>query len=428
MDYSQTLDYIFNKLPMYQRIGGAAYKADLGNTLQLCKLLGNPERNFRSIHIAGTNGKGSVSHILASVLQEAGLKTGLYTSPHYADFRERIRINGAMIPEKYVVSFIESHKDQFGQIGLSFFEMTVGLAFSYFAEEAVDIAVIETGLGGRLDSTNVIMPEVSVITNIGMDHMRFLGNSLQSIAKEKAGIIKKSVPVVIGETQTEPAGIFISRAAEMGASIYFADQLWKIMEIKNDQNENHLEILHQDRKFLGTSDFSLKGSFQKQNLITALEAIRQLNFTKQMLTPAVIRQGIENVVKNTGFKGRWQVLNQKPLIVCDSGHNREGISEAVKNLLDTPHKNLHMVIGMVNDKDVPSILRLLPKEATYYFCRANIPRGLDAQLLSKQACEIGLNGTPYQNVKEALDTAKRRAKEDDLIFVGGSTFVVAEVV
>lgn len=333
-----------------------------------------------------------------------------------------------MIPENDVIRFIEKYKARFEEIGLSFFEMTVGLAFRYFADNAVDMAVIETGLGGRLDSTNIIMPEVSVITNIGMDHMRLLGNSLQSIAKEKAGIIKKSVPVVIGETQPEVADIFTSRAGEMGVSIFFADRHWKIMETKDDPNKNHLEIFYQGKKVLQTGKFSLKGSFQKQNLITALETIRQLAFPKHKLTTGVVRHGIENIVKNTGFKGRWQILNQKPLIVCDSGHNREGISEAVKNLLDTPHKNLHMVIGMVNDKDVVSVLHLLPQEATYYFCRADIPRGLDAQLLAKQAGDLGLKGYPYRSVKEALDTAKQQAKEDDLIFVGGSTFVVAEIV
>lgn len=422
MDYSETLQYLFQRLPMYQRIGGAAYKADLENTLKMCELLGHPETKFRSVHVAGTNGKGTTSNLLASVLQEAGYKTGLYTSPHYTDFRERIRIDGKMIPEERVVDFVTRHKSALEAIDLSFFEMTVGLAFRYFAEEQVDIAVIEVGLGGRLDSTNVITPLVSVITNIGMDHMRFLGNTIPQIAAEKAGIIKPGVPVVIGETQKETSPVFVQKSNDSKSLISFADQNWKIETVENDK----VCAKRKDSKGVEL-DFPLQGSYQKKNLVTTLETLYILNQTGTSIGNEAIRDGIAHVFTNTGFRGRWQVLGHKPLIICDSGHNREGIMQVVQNLDSMDYEKLHFVLGVVNDKSLDDILKLLPKQARYYFCKADIPRGLPAEELEKTAQAFGLEGSAFSTVKDAFENARQKASPQDLIFIGGSTFVVAEV-
>ena len=423
MNYPETLQYLFNRLPMYQRIGGAAYKADLVNTIRMCELLGNPETKFRSVHVAGTNGKGSVSNMLASVLQEAGYKTGLYTSPHFTDFRERIRINGRMIPEDKVVDFVAKWKNDLEAIDLSFFEMTVGLAFQHFAEEEVDIAVIEVGLGGRLDSTNVITPEVSVITNIGMDHMRFLGNSLPEIAAEKAGIIKPGIPVVIGETQPEVMEVFLNKAEKSNAPITYADQN---LEIEEAADKTVLKVIHEGNEILELV-FPLRGSYQKKNLGTALETLHNLNQSGFTVTQEAITKGIKNISGNTGFRGRWQVLGEKPLIVADSGHNREGILQVVENIENTDFQKLHFVLGVVNDKNLDQILTLLPTEATYYFCKADIPRGLDAEELFEIAGKSGLHGKAWPSVGEAFKAALRNASQADMIFIGGSTFVVAEV-
>lgn len=423
MNYPETLQYLFNRLPMYQRIGGAAYKADLSNTIRMCDLLGHPEKKFRSVHVAGTNGKGSTSHMLASVLQEAGYKTGLYTSPHYTDFRERIRINGAMIPEDNVVGFVTSWKSELEAMDLSFFEMTVGMAFQHFAEEAVDIAIVEVGLGGRLDSTNVIIPKASVITNIGMDHMRFLGNSLPEIAAEKAGIIKPGVPVVIGETQPEVMEVFLKKAEEFNASITFADQN---LEVEEAAGKTELKVIGKGRETIELV-FPLRGSFQKQNLVTAIETLHYLNQSGFKIPTFAIRKGIRNIHQNTGFRGRWQVLGKRPLIIADSGHNREGILQVVENIENTDFQKLHFVLGVVNDKNLDQILTLLPKEATYYFCKADIPRGLDAKELSEIAGKFGLNGKSWPTVGEAFKAARQKASQADMIFIGGSTFVVAEV-
>jgi dihydrofolate synthase/folylpolyglutamate synthase len=404
MNYQETLDYLFTQLPMYQRVGKAAYKVDLSNTFLLCKLLGNPENKFKSIHIAGTNGKGSTSHMIASVLQEAGYKVGLYTSPHLKDFRERIKINGQMITEDEVVMFVGKYKDQFEQINLSFFEWTVGLAFDYFSNQQVDIAVVETGLGGRLDSTNVLTPEVSVITNIGLDHTQFLGESLKEIAKEKAGIIKLKTPIIIGETQKETESVFNQKAKEMKAPIYFAD-------VKKSQNYQT----------------DLNGNYQQKNLKTALVTIQVLKEKRWKIPEENIKKGLLSVVENTGLLGRWQVLGESPLIVCDTGHNKEGIEEIVKQLEKIPYNNLHVVFGAVNDKSIDNVLELLPSNANYYFCQANIPRALDVNELLKLAQQKELKGRKYKTVKDALNSAKENALEDDMIFVGGSTFVVAEV-
>lgn len=408
MNYQKTLDYFFERLPMFQRIGATAYKANLDNTIAICKLLNNPENKFKSIHIAGTNGKGSTSHMLASVLQSSGLKVGLYTSPHLKDFRERIKINGKMIPQQNVIDFVNKYIQQLAeeQIQPSFFEMTVGLAFDYFANEKVDIAVIEVGLGGRLDSTNVITPEISVITNISYDHTALLGNTIEKIAIEKAGIIKINIPVVIGETQTETKSIFIQIAKEKNAPIIFADK--SSFEYKNIETD-------------------LLGMYQQKNIKTVLASIDVLKKKGFQISDKAICDGLKNVVKQTGLLGRWQILSQNPLCIADTGHNEAGIKEVVHQISQIPHQQLHFVIGMVNDKDISEILRLLPENAIYYFCKAKIPRALDAEDLKNQALVFGLKGNIYSSVAEAFSSAKQNADEKDLIFIGGSTFVVAEV-
>lgn len=405
MNYQQTLGYLFKQLPMYQRVGSAAYKTDLQNTIELCKILDNPQHKFKSIHIAGTNGKGSTSHMLASVLQEAGYKVGLYTSPHLKDFRERVKINGKMISGVEVINFVNCYKTQFEQINLSFFEWTVGLAFDYFAQQNVDIAVIETGLGGRLDSTNVVTPELSVITNIGLDHTQFLGNTLSLIAVEKTGIIKKNIPVIIGETQEETKDIFINKAEELDTSILFAD-----------------------KQKLATYECDLKGLYQKKNIATAICSINKLQEKGWDISNQNIILGLKNVVANTGLMGRWQTLQENPKVICDTGHNEAGITYIVQQLKQESYSKLHIVFGAVNDKSITNILYLLPKKAVYYFCEANIPRALNVNDLYTQAIKIGLNGVKFRSVNEALNEAKANADNNDLIFVGGSTFVVAEIV
>ena len=405
MTYQETLAWLFKQLPMYQRMGASAYKADLNNTLVLAEYLNHPEKTFKSIHVAGTNGKGSVSHMLASVLQEAGYKVGLYTSPHLKDFRERIKINGQPILEDDVVSFIKKHKLFFETHSLSFFEMTVGLAFDYFRQEQVDIAITEVGMGGRLDSTNIITPEVSVITNIGNDHAQFLGDTLEKIAIEKAGIIKAKVPVVIGETQSETEAVFRLIAKEKDTTITFADKM---------QLEHY------------TTD--LKGNYQQKNLQTAVTVAQVLSKKGYFkVDKKAIKQGLLNVVKNTGLQGRWQILSEHPKIICDTAHNTEGLQYVIRQLLEESYNNLHIVLGVVADKKLDAILPLFPKNATYYFCTPDIPRGLDSKILHTAAKEHGLIGKSFDAVKNAFVEAKKNATERDLIFVGGSTFVVAEV-
>ncbi len=405
MNYQQTLTYLFEQLPMYQRMGKAAYKSDLTNTIELCKILGNPENKFKSIHVAGTNGKGSTSHMLASVFQEAGYKVGLYTSPHLKDFRERVKINGEMISENYVVDFVEKYKSQFELINLSFFEWTVGLAFTFFSEQKVDIAIIETGLGGRLDSTNVVTPELSIITNIGIDHTQFLGETLKEIAGEKAGIIKTNIPVVISEEQEEIKTVFNDKANALNSPIYFASKV-----IKN------------------TYESDLKGLYQAKNIKGVVLAISILKENGWMITEDNLKNGLLNVVENTGLLGRWQTLITDPLVICDTGHNEAGIKEVLTQLSHIKYNKLHVVFGAVNDKSIDKILDMLPKTATYYFCQAKIPRALDVNELSVLAKAKGLKGVSFKSVAEALLGAKNKADKDDLIFVGGSTFVVAEVI
>ncbi len=405
MTYQATLNWMFSRLPMYQRQGNSAFKKDLSNTLKLSEHLGFPERSFKSIHVAGTNGKGSTSHMIASILQEAGYKVGLYTSPHLKDFRERIKINGKTVSKQFVIGFIEKNKTFFENQSLSFFEMTVGMAFDYFSKENVDIAVIEVGLGGRLDSTNVIMPQISVITNIGFDHMQFLGSTLQEIAKEKAGIIKPNIPVVIGETQTETTAVFIEIAKQNNAEIIFADQ----QQIKKYESD-------------------LKGYYQLKNIITVVETINQLQRIGYHISENQIKNGFLNVKSNTGLMGRWQELNASPKVICDTGHNKEGLSYVMKQIANEVFDSLHIVFGVVNDKDLSTIINVLPKKATYYFCKPDIPRGLDANLLRQSLNGFGLHGNAYESVNEAYKAALGKAKPNDFIFVGGSTFVVAEII
>ncbi len=412
---------------MFQRIGGAAYRADLNNTIQLLDLLGQPQDKFRSIHIAGTNGKGSVSHLLASIFQDAGYKTGLYTSPHLRDFRERIRINGAMIPQENVVGFVEKRKKEFDQMDLSFFEMTVGLAFDYFANEKVDIAIIETGMGGRLDSTNLITPLLSVITNIGLDHTQFLGDTLSAIATEKAGIIKKNIPVVIGETQLETSDVFLTKAEEKTSEIFFADRQFSAKRLESLQiNSQFFDIWKQDQLYLEQLEVPLLGRYQQKNIVTVLCAIDQLK-SNFHIDHNNIRDGISNVTRQTGLMGRWQIMGQNPVIIADTGHNQDGIKEVVLQLKQMRFNHLHIVLGMVNDKNIEGMLRLFPNTATYYFCKADIPRGFDAQKLATIASEFGLRGEVYDSVWSAYNRARHAARFDDVVFVGGSNFVVAEV-
>ncbi len=404
MKYIDTVNWMFQQLPMYQNKGKSAFKKDLSNTLKLSAHLNHPEQKFKSIHVGGTNGKGSTSHMLASILQEAGYKVGLYTSPHLKDFRERIRINGQVVSKQFVIGFIKRNKAFLESNNLSFFEMTVGMAFDYFAKQKVDIAIIEVGLGGRLDSTNIITPELSVITNIGFDHMQFLGTTLPEIASEKAGIIKPNIPVVIGETQPETESVFKNKAKENNSEIYFADQLiHKVFE----------------------SD--LKGSYQEHNKKTVIQSVTVLRQLGYSISTSNLKKGLLNVVKNSGLQGRWQVLQEHPKIVCDTAHNKEGLSYTMQQLQAESYNNLHIVFGVVSDKDLDSIISLLPKNATYYFCKPNVQRGLDEDLLKGYFLDKGFIGNSYSSVNEALDAAKLNANTDDLIYVGGSTFVVAEV-
>ena len=405
MKYSETTQWLFSQLPRYQNVGKSAYKADLSQTLKLAKQLNHPEHQFKSVHVGGTNGKGSTAHMLASILQEAGYKVGLYTSPHLKDYRERIRINGELISEDFVVDFVSTHKTFFETNALSFFEMSVGMAFAYFAQEQVDIAVVEVGLGGRLDSTNILNPEVSVITNIGLDHTQFLGTTLEAIAGEKAGIIKPNIPVVIGETQLETEVVFRNKATKAQAPIYFADQL--------------VEVRYPT---------SLKGTYQIHNVRTVLQTIEILNSRAFTIPIEAIQLGLLKVAENTGLRGRWEILGSFPTIICDTAHNREGLSLVFKQLQSEKFQRLHIVLGMVNDKDVLSLLELFPKQAQYYFCKPNVPRGLEASELAQIFTEHGFEGSEHSSVKDALKAAKQSASHNDLIYIGGSTFVVAEII
>lgn len=403
MTYKETLDWMFGQLPMYQQKGTAALNAKLDNIIHFSDLLGNPHTKFKTIHVAGTNGKGSSSHMLASILQEAGYKVGLYTSPHLKDFRERIKINGRPVDKKFVKEFIDGNKTFLEKHGLSFFEMTVGMAFSYFAKAKVDIAVIEVGLGGRLDSTNIITPEVSLITNIGLDHVQILGDTLEKIALEKAGIIKPGVPVVISERQPETETIFNLIAHQLKSKIVFADEL-----------------------SLPVHTTDLLGDYQERNMRGVLACVRQLEGFD--ISQDHISNGLKKVVANTGLMGRWQVLKQKPLVVCDTAHNKEGLLWVLQQIKKQQYRQLHIVLGFVNDKDVKGVLQMFPKEAKYYFVKPNITRGMDMEELALLALQQGLKGMAYKTVKKGLKAAMASAETEDMVYVGGSTFVVAEVV
>jgi dihydrofolate synthase/folylpolyglutamate synthase len=428
MTYQETLAYLFEALPMFQRVGASAYKSDLNNTLALCAQLGNPERQFRSIHIAGTNGKGSTSHSIAAVLQAAGYKTGLYTSPHLKSFTERIKINGQEISPEAVTNFVATHKAFLDELQPSFFEMTVGLAFWYFAQEKVDIAVVEVGMGGRLDSTNVLSPELCLITNIGYDHTQFLGDTLPLIAGEKAGIIKPSVPVVISQSQPETQEVFDQKAAQLQASLVFADQIWTVTKAKEEGDTRKLaryEVTQDGNCF--QLDFGLLGDYQRHNLPGILEGIAQLRKQGWDIPQAALFKGLAHVTVDTGLKGRWQVLQEQPKMIADTGHNESGMEEVISQLKTQVYTQLWMVIGMVNDKEIGKVLDLFPKEATYIFCQASIPRAMDADTLASKAAEKGLQGRIIPRVAEAIEFARKNAKANDLIFIGGSTFVVAEI-
>ncbi|MFI3330489.1 MAG: folylpolyglutamate synthase/dihydrofolate synthase family protein [Rikenellaceae bacterium] len=397
MDYKQTLDFMFSSLPVFQHQGQSAYKPGIDSTINFLEKLGNPHLKFKTIHLAGTNGKGSCSHMLASVCGEAGLKTGLYTSPHLRDFRERIKINGVMIPENQVVSFIAEHKDKIK--GLSFFEMCVGMCFDFFAREGVDIAIIETGLGGRLDSTNVVHPLVSIITNIGLDHTALLGNTLEQIAGEKAGIIKPNTPIIIGERNPSCDAVFLAKAKELSSPIYFAED------------------------YAMSAECDLRGNYQKQNIAIVLKALDIL----QIADYKAVERGMKNVVKNTGLRGRWEIFAQRPLSVCDTGHNSHGLKCVLEQIKEQKFSKLYFVLGVVSDKDLDSILPLLPMDAHYIFTQASIDRALNINALYDKATEFGLQGEKVVGVNEAYARAKELAHEDDMIFVGGSTFTVADL-
>lgn len=424
MNYQETLDWLFSQLPMYQRQGQAAYKANLDNTLALDEYFNHPHTHFKTIHVAGTNGKGSVSHMLASVLQEAGYKTGLYTSPHLKDFRERIKINGKMVSKQYVVDFIQNNQELFTRLRPSFFEMTVAMAFKYFADQQVDIAIVEVGLGGRLDSTNIITPLASVITNISFDHMALLGNTLEAIASEKAGIIKPGIPTIIGTRDKNYDFVFEKKAMEYQAPLTFASDCWDLY--CNEDGSYNLH--HRSGWRIERLQSELKGIYQRKNIPNVLEVIHRLRDKELSLTDEHIRQGIAKTITNTGLYGRWQTLAEHPLTICDTGHNIDGITEITKQLKNCTYRQLHFVIGMVNDKDIESVLQILPREATYYFCKASIPRALNEKILAEKAEKNGLQGTCYPTVAEAYQAARQTAAPEDMIYIGGSTFVVAEVI
>lgn len=428
MQYKEVLDFLFSQLPMYQRAGAVAYKANLDNTHKLDVYFNHPHTKFKTIHVAGTNGKGSVSHSIASVLYEAGYKVGLYTSPHLKDFRERIKINGICISESEVVDFVEKHQTFITELQPSFFEMTVAMAFHHFEKQKVDVAVIEVGLGGRLDSTNIISPQCTVITNIGLDHTALLGDTVEKIAFEKAGTIKANAPVVIGETNEITKIIFDKIAQDNSAPIFYADKEYSIPVAMNGVDTSQiLQIYKNNVLHYPDLKLDLLGKYQQKNMKTILQTIDILNEGNFKIGREEIYAGVSKVVANTGLMGRWQILGANPKIVCDTGHNAEGVIELVEQIAQTPYEKLHMVWGMVNDKDINKVLQLLPKNANYYFAKADIPRGLDAEKLKSEAQKHGLRGDNCLTVAEAFRKAKINAEPNDLIFIGGSTFIVAEV-
>lgn len=427
MNYQQALDYLFTQLPMFSKLGSKAYKADLSNTILLCNKLHNPQLQFPTVHVAGTNGKGSVSHTLAAILQTAGYKTGLYTSPHLKDFRERIKINGVMCSKDFVVQFTNTMNNFIEQHHPSFFEITVAMAFEYFAQEKVDIAIIETGLGGRLDSTNIITPQLSVITNISLDHIQILGETLEQIAYEKAGIIKQNTPVVIGETLPETKNVFEQKANAVNAPIVFAEQENRVINFFYNHELLAIEIENNFNKQRTKYNLDLTGIYQTKNIITVLSAVHQLQKIGWKINEELLHQALQNVKKITGLQGRWQLLQTNPTIIADVAHNEAGIKQVLHQLKNISYKHLHIVIGMVKDKDVNKVLDLLPQQATYYFTQAQIPRALPVQELQKLANTKNLMGNNFENVNRAIDAAKNSAQKNDLILVIGSVFLIGEI-
>ena len=429
MNYQETLDYLYSYLPMFQRIGAAAYKEDIYNTVELMKALGNPEKKFKSIHVAGTNGKGSSSHLIASILREKGLKVGLHTSPHLKDFRERIKINNQMCEEDFVVKFVENNKEVIERIKPSFFETAVAMAFTYFVQENVDVAIIEVGMGGRLDSTNIINPLACLITNISFDHTQFLGNSLEKIAEEKAGIIKQNTPIVISQTQNETQNVFLAKANEKNAPICFADSYLYCENVSHSQGLLKMDIYQNKAERLNNLQSSLSGYYQQRNILGVIALIDTLNkYHNFNISDEEIIEGIKNISSNFPIAGRWQTLCKKPLTICDTGHNEDGLKYVIEQIKNTPHKKLRFVLAMVNDKDVNKVLSMLDKDAEYYLSQAKIPRALPVNELAEKAKQAGLSFTQYETISQALTKAQEEAEENDLVFVGGSTFTVAEVV
>ncbi|MBC5773325.1 bifunctional folylpolyglutamate synthase/dihydrofolate synthase [Pontibacter sp. KCTC 32443] len=427
MTYQEVLDYLYQQLPMFQRIGNVAFKKSLDNIIALCDAMGNPQHTFKTVHVGGTNGKGSSSHMLAAILQEAGYKTGLYTSPHLKSFTERVRINGVELPEQYLIDFVEKYKSLFEEVQPSFFEMTVALAFKYFADERVDVAVIEVGLGGRLDSTNIITPEASLITNIGFDHQNLLGDTLHAIASEKAGIIKPGIPATISLKQPEIEDVFKAKAAEVKAPLYFATDNYQVVLKSHTLEQQVFDVYRQDQLYLSDLKLDLTGIYQRYNLPGVLQTITILSEHGFNISEVAIRNGLATTKQLTGLKGRWQVLGNHPLTICDTGHNVDGINQILTQLHSLQPKQVHFVFGAVNDKDVTTILEMLPKSYTYYFCQASIPRALPVTELQQKAESVGLQGKGYTSVADAVQAAKENAAPDEVIFIGGSTFVVAEI-
>lgn len=427
MTYNEAIDFLFTSLPMFQRVGGAAYKANLDNTHRLDGYFGHPHRKFRTIHVAGTNGKGSTSHMLAAVLQSAGYKTGLYTSPHLLDFRERIKVNGQMIPKQEVLYFVEHHQEIIQEIKPSFFEMSVAMAFDYFARQQVDIAIIEVGMGGRLDSTNIIAPLLSIITNISYDHGQFLGDTPEKIAVEKAGIIKSGIPVVIGESHPDTKPVFERTAREKQSPVYFADQLYNIRSVDRIVNKQKIELEDIDRQVIRCYELDLMGCYQQKNIKTVLTAIDCLLRVDGIeIGEEHIEAGLSCASHLTGLRGRWQVLSERPLVVADTGHNEAGVGEVVAQIRNTPHDRLFMVFGVMNDKDLDKIWPLLPRDAYYFFTQAKLERALDANRLAEQGLERGFKGEVVSDIGLAIEKAKGLAEEGDMVFIGGSTFTVSE--
>jgi dihydrofolate synthase/folylpolyglutamate synthase len=423
LSYEATLEFLYANLPMYQRVGAVAYKADLTNTIALCEELGNPQQRFKSVHIAGTNGKGSSSHMLAAILQSAGYKTGLYTSPHLKEFTERIRINGVEVSKSFVIDFVERIRPAIARIQPSFFEITVAMAFDYFAQQKVDIAIIEVGLGGRLDSTNVITPLVSLITNISWDHKELLGDTLPKIASEKAGIIKENIPVIISERQTEVADVFVAKAQSTNSHIIFAEDRYNVVSLEEGNFQIHNREMGSAMNLL----LDLTGTYQQKNVAGVLATVDVLTKIGFAIAADHVKQALQNTTVLTGLKGRWQKLGEQPLIICDTGHNEGGIREVVQQIRQQKYNLLWIVLGCVKDKDLHVVLSFLPKEAYYFFCQAKIPRALDANELMNQAIAVGLNGEVIADVNQAIRAAKEKSSKEDFIFIGGSTFVVAEI-